>query len=50
MKQKQLKRLTQVLFVLITTLILVALAVAFFSASKKLETPKVKIENVGGLA
>lgn len=50
MKQKELKKLAQVLLVLITTLILVALAVAFYSASKKLETPKVKIINVGGLA
>ena len=50
MKKKQLRSLANFLLVMIISLFLVALAVAFFSASKKLETPKVKIVNVGGLA
>lgn len=50
MKQKELKRLAQVLIALIITSILVALAIAFYSAPKKLEAPKVKIVNMGGLA
>ena len=50
MKQKELKRLAQVLLVLVATLILLVLAIAFSSVSKKLEAPKVKIVNMGGLA
>lgn len=49
MKKEQLKRLTQVILVLVTSLFLVALAIAFYGASKKLEAPKVKVVNVGGL-
>lgn len=49
MRKEQLKRLAQVILVLVTSLLLVALAVAFYGASKKLENPKVRIVNVGGL-
>jgi len=49
MRKEQLKRLARVLLALVISLFLVALAVAFYGASKKLEAPKVKVINVGGL-
>lgn len=49
MRKEQLKRLARVLLALVISLFLVALAVAFYGASKKPETPKIRIVNVGGL-